>query len=117
MPRPGVSSAIYRPFERNVEPIRFMRQPPREMLGPAFLSQLTGIYDMGGVDVEIVLREDNVLLGVILGDPLELVPVRGTTFRVKDLTGVTVEFLRGADGKVNRMVQHGTTELMMPRKK
>ena len=43
--------------------------------------------------------------------------MRETTFKVKDLTGVTVEFLRGPDGKVDRMVQHGTTELMMPRKR
>ena len=113
----GEVSSIALPFESNVQPIRFTRQPPREMLDPAFLKQLTGTYDMAGVDVEITLREDNVLQFVVLGRPNDLVPVRGTTFKVKDVTGVTIEFLRGADGKVDRFVRHGGNDMIAPRKK
>lgn len=63
------------------------------------------------------LREDNVLQFVVLGRRNDLVPVRGTTFKVKDVTGVTIEFLRGADGKVDRFVRHGGNDMIAPRKK
>jgi hypothetical protein len=113
----GEVSGFALPFEPNVQPIRFARQPPREMLDPAFLTQLTGTYDMAGIDVEIALREDNVLQFVVLGGRRDLVPVRGTTFKLKDLTGVTIEFLRGPDGKVDRLVRHGGNDMIAPRKK
>lgn len=113
----GEVSAVALPFEPNVQPIRFIRQPPREMLDPAFLAELAGTYEVAGIDVEVVLREDNVLQLVVLGAQNELVPVRGTTFKVKDQTGVTVEFLRGADGKVDRLVRHAGDDLIARRKK
>lgn len=113
----GEVAALAVPFEPNVQPIRFTRQPPREMLDPAFLAELTGTYDMAGIDVEVVLREDNVLQLVVVGTANELIPVRGTTFKIKDVTGTTIEFLRGPDGKVNRLVRHGGTDMIAPRKK
>jgi hypothetical protein len=87
------------------------------MLDASFLAELAGTYEMAGIDVDVVLREDNVLQLVVLGTANELIPVRGTTFKMKDVTGATIEFLRGPDGKVNRLVRHGGTDLIAPRKK
>ena len=71
--------------------------------GAEVFHALAGEYDDGGVPVSIVLRDDNVLQYSVLGNVRELVPVRGTYFRIKDLAGTAVEFLRNAAGKVDRM--------------
>jgi hypothetical protein len=34
---------------------------------------------------------------------MELVPLRGTTFRIRDRTGIAVEFLAGAGGAIDRI--------------
>ena len=99
----GEVSAVAVPVEPNVPPTVFARRPPAEMRERAFLEQFVGLYEVDGIDWEVVLREDGVLQYVVLGRPRDLVPVRGTLFRVKDLTGVTIEFLKGADGRVDRI--------------
>ena len=40
----------------------------------------------------------------------------GTLFRVKDLTGFSLEFLKGADGKVDRLAVHADGNTIGPRK-
>ena len=99
----GEVSGVAVPVEPNVAPTVFARRAPVEMRQRSFLEQFVGVYEVGGIDWEVVLREDGVLQYVVLGRPRDLVPVRGTLFRVKDLTGVTVEFLKGADGRVDRI--------------
>jgi hypothetical protein len=99
----GEVSAVAVPVEPNVPPTVFARKPPSEMRERAFLEPLVGVYEVGGIDWDVILREDGILQYVVLGRPRDLVPVRGTLFRVKDLTGVTVEFLKGADGRVDRI--------------
>lgn len=107
------------PLEPNVEPIVFVRQPPAEMRDRKFLEALAGDYDRGGVQVTIAVREDNVLQHIILGSVRELVPVRGTYFRVKDLTGVAVEFMKNSSGQYDRMAFYspGSENVIAPRKK
>ena len=107
----GDISGVAIPLEPNVAPIVFARQPPVEMTQRAFLERFTGTYDLGGVDVRIALREDGVLQYIQLATVRELIPVRGTMFRMKDLTGVSVEFL--PDG---RMAVHGGTSTIANRK-
>ena len=113
----GEVSTLKVPLEPNVPPTAFTRKAPAEMTTRAFLEGLTGVYELGGIDVEIVLREDGVLQYVQLGRPRELVPVRGTLFRIKDLTGVSVEFLKDASGKVDRLAVHSDSSTIAPRKK
>jgi CubicO group peptidase (beta-lactamase class C family) len=106
------------PIEPNVEPITFIRQPPAEMRERNFLSPLAGEYD-GVAPVKIVLREDNVLQYSVLGIVRELIPVRGTYFRIKDLAGTAVEFLRDPGGEIDRMAIYsaGSENVIIPRKK
>ncbi|MEY2510182.1 MAG: hypothetical protein QOE26_945 [Verrucomicrobiota bacterium] len=115
----GEVASISVPLEPNVEPIVFIRQPPAEMRDPKFLEPLSGEYDNGGVPVTIAVREDNVLQYIVLGNARELVPVRGTYFRLKDLTGVAVEFMKDSAGKYDRMAIYsaGSENLIAPRKK
>jgi hypothetical protein len=115
----GEVASLSVPLEPNVEPIVFSRQPPAEMRDPKFLAPLAGEYDNGGVPVTIAVREDNVLQYIVLGNARELIPVRGTYFRFKDLTGVAVEFMKDPAGKYDRMAIYsgGSENLIAPRKK
>jgi len=115
----GEVASLSVPLEPNVEPIVFSRQPPAEMRDPKFLAPLAGEYDNGGVPVTIAVREDNVLQYIVLGNARELIPVRGTYFRFKDLTGVAVEFMKDPVGKYDRMAIYsvGSENFIAPRKK
>lgn len=113
----GEVSAVAVPVEPNVPPLVFARRPPAEMLERAFLEPLVGVYEVDGLDWEVLLREDGVLQYVVLGRARDLVPVRGTLFRVKDLTGVNVEFLKGPDGNVDRLAVHADGSTIGKRKK
>lgn len=115
----GEVASLSVPLEPNVEPIVFSRQPPAEMHDPKFLEPLAGDYDNGGVPVTIAVREDNVLQYIVLGNARELVPVRGTYFQIKGLTGVAVEFMKDPAGKYDRMAIYspGSENVIAPRKK
>ena len=115
----GDISGLTIPIEPNVDPTLFARQPPAEMRERKFLDALAGEYDNSGVPVQIIVREDGVLQYSVLGNIRELVPVRGTYFRIKDLSGVAVEFLRNSAGQVDRMVVYstGAENVIAPRKK
>jgi CubicO group peptidase (beta-lactamase class C family) len=106
-------------LEPNVDPIVFMRQPPAEMRDRKFLESLAGEYDAGGVPVTIAVREDNVLQYLVLGNARELIPVRGAYFRLKDLAGVAVEFLKNPSGQYDRMAYYspGGENTISPRTK
>jgi CubicO group peptidase (beta-lactamase class C family) len=115
----GEVASISVPLEPNVEPIVFVRQPPAEMRDRKFLESLAGEYDNGGRPVTIAVREDNVLQYISLGNVRELEPVRGTSFRIKTLTGVVVEFMKNPAGQYDRMAIYsaGSEPLIAPRKK
>lgn len=113
----GEVSTLNVPLEPNVPPTAFSRKAPAEMTSRAFLEPLTGVYEVNGIDAQVVLREDGVLQYVVLGRPRELAPVRGTLFRIKDLTGVSVEFLKDASGKVDRIAIHSDGSTIGPRKR
>jgi CubicO group peptidase (beta-lactamase class C family) len=115
----GEVASISVPLEPNVDPIVFTRQPPAEMRERKFLEPLAGEYDNGGIPVTIAVREDNVLQYIVVGTVRELVPVRGTYFRIKDLTGVAVEFMRNPAGQYDRMAIYspGSENVIAPRKK
>jgi CubicO group peptidase (beta-lactamase class C family) len=113
----GEVSTLNVPLEPNVPPTAFTRQAPAGMTSRAFLESLTGVYEVSGIDAEVALREDGVLLYIVLGRPRELAPVRGNLFRIKDLTGVSVEFLKDASGTVDRIAIHSDSSVIGPRKK
>lgn len=114
----GEVASLSVPLEPNVDPIVFVRQPPAEMRDRKFLDALAGEYD-GDVPVTISVREDNVLQYIVLGNARELVPVRGTYFRIKGLAGVAVEFMRSPAGQFDRMAIYslGSENVIIPRKK
>jgi hypothetical protein len=55
----------------------------------------------------------------VLSTVRDLIPIRGTYFRIKDLSGSAVEFLKNPAGEVDRMVVYGVgaESVIAPRKK
>ena len=113
----GELSSLAIAFEPSVDPIRFARTPPPQMLERAFLERFVGVYDVGGVELSVRLREDGVLQTVQLGTVRDLVPVRGTLFRVKQVTGLSMEFLAAPDGTIDRLAIYSGGSTIAPRKK
>lgn len=86
-----VSVAV--PLEPMVKDIVFAKQPPAAMRDERFLDRLTGIYDWNGQPLAVSRRDAATLHVLIPGMPAaDLVPRRGTEFRVKDRAGFRLEF-------------------------
>jgi CubicO group peptidase (beta-lactamase class C family) len=99
----GDISALTVPFEPSVEPLRFDRRPDAH--APEVLRRLCGRYAMGPIELAVALRDDRVLtVAAPDSPPLELQPVRGLRFAVRDQPGITVEFELGEGGAVARLV-------------
>jgi len=114
----GEIAGLSVPFEPLAGPIVFTRVADPRMRNPAFLKALTGEYELGNSVLSIVLREDQQLLLVQpTGQTLMLDPLRGTTFRVKERAGWSVEFKRAADGTVSEAALYTATSSLLLRRK
>ena len=91
----GDIDAVAAPFEPNVDPIVFVRQPDRELLDPAFLTRLTGRYYLTDT-TRVTLKGNALVVQTGNGAPVELVPYRRTEFTFKGLAGTSVEFVLDA---------------------
>jgi hypothetical protein len=91
----------------NMEPaaseIAFAKKPPARLSDPAFLRGLTGVYamvDNPSFTVTIDLKGTG-LTAFVPGQPTyDLVPSRGTEFRLKQVTGYGVRFVLDEKGAV-----------------
>jgi len=82
-------------FESSVPEIVFTMKAPESMSDPSFLKQFEGGYELMGLDVTVALRNDNVLMITVPGQPsYELDPYRGTEFNLKDFSGYSVRFMK-----------------------
>jgi CubicO group peptidase (beta-lactamase class C family) len=99
-------------LDSNVKDIVFTRLPDKQMFERSFLEPLTGQYALPDTTLTVSLKGEKTLIATLPGQPeLELVPTRGTTFDVKGLSGVSIEFKKDASGKVTEAVfyQPGST--------
>jgi len=91
----------------NLEPaaseIGFTKKPPLRLSDPAFLRGLTGVYAMADnptFTMTIDLKGTG-LTAFVQGQPIyDLVPTRGTEFRLKQVTGFAVRFILDEKGAV-----------------
>jgi hypothetical protein len=99
----GDIDSLSMPLETNVKDIVFTRLPDKQLAEQAFIEAFTGLYEIPGspTPLTISIRGDHTLIASSPGQPdVELIPRRGTTFDVKDASGVSIEFKRGTAGKV-----------------
>lgn len=105
----GEITSLSIPLEPLVPTIVFQRMADPEMRTREFLSPLVGAYELGASIWDVVLREDGVLqLRMQTGQVqvFDLEPVRGTTFRIKERTGWSLEFKKDSKGAVAEAVFH-----------
>ena len=110
----GDISSLSMPLETNVKDIVFTRLPDKQLTDRSFIAAFVGAYEFPGspTPFTISIRGDHTLIATVPGSPdVELLPRRGTTFDLKDLSGVSLEFKRDSGGKVVEaaLSDNGTT--------
>jgi CubicO group peptidase (beta-lactamase class C family) len=113
----GDISSLSMPLETNVKDIVFTRLPDEQLTDRRFIEAFTGQYEFPGspTPFTISIRGDHTLIVSLPGSPdVELIPTRGTTFDLKDQSGVSLEFKRDANGKVVEaaLSDNGTTVVL-----
>jgi CubicO group peptidase (beta-lactamase class C family) len=99
----GDVNALTVQFEPLVEPLRFGRRP--DTGGPEILRRLCGTYAMGPIEVVVALRGERTLtVTTPASPPLDLEPIGGLRFGVKDRPAVTAEFELDGNGAVTRLI-------------
>ena len=99
----GDVNALTVQFESQLEPLRFGKR--LDALSPETLRRLCGGYVMGPIEVVVALRGERTLTVTAPGSPpLDLVPLGGLRFGMKDQPSVTAEFELDGDGAVTRLI-------------
>jgi CubicO group peptidase (beta-lactamase class C family) len=99
----GDVNALTVQFEALVEPLRFDKRPEEQ--GPEVLRRLCGTYAMGPIEIAVILRGERTLTVSAPGaPPLDLEPIGGLRFGVKDQPAVTAEFELDDSGAVTRLI-------------
>jgi CubicO group peptidase (beta-lactamase class C family) len=116
----GDISSLSMPLEASVKDIVFTRLPDEQLTDRSFVQDFAGQYETPGspTPLTISLRGDHMLVLSSPGAPdVELLPKRGTTFDVKDQSGVTIEFKRDAIGKITEAALNDNGTAMVLKKK
>ena len=116
----GDIATLALPLETSVKDIVFTRLPDKQLTERSFIEAFTGQYELPGspTPLTISLRGDHALVGSLPGAPdLELLPLHGTAFGVKDQSGVTIEFKRDATGKVTEAALNDNGTAIVLKKK
>jgi len=113
----GDISSLSMPLETNVKDIVFTRLPDKQLTERSFIEAFTGQYELPGspTPFTVSLRGEHTLILSSPGSPdIELIPKRGTTFDLKDQSGVSLEFKRDPAGKVVEapLSDNGTTVVL-----
>jgi len=113
----GDISSLSMPLETNVKDIVFARLPDKQLTERSFIEAFTGQYELPGspTPFTVSLRGEHTLIFGTPGSPdVELIPKRGTSFELKDQSGVSLEFKRDAAGKVVEaaLSDNGTTVVL-----
>jgi CubicO group peptidase (beta-lactamase class C family) len=88
------------PFEPSVEDIVFTRAAEKTMTDRSFLKPFAGSYEVMGSMLVVELKGDLLHVSVPGLPEYELVPIKGTEFGLKGLSGFSIEFKRDDSGAV-----------------
>jgi len=92
------------PFEPKSGDVVFYKRPSESLSGNSYLKQFTGVYEIYGYIVEIILNKGTIC-ALVPGQPCyELVPESKNEFSVKSLAGYTVRFVMDQDQKVEEVL-------------
>jgi hypothetical protein len=66
--------------------------PDKGMMEASFLEKFVGEYELSDQILSISLRENSLILSIPGQPDYELVPYKGTEFKLKDLSGFSITF-------------------------
>jgi CubicO group peptidase (beta-lactamase class C family) len=96
----GYVSALSAPFEPAVKDIVFVKKPDARLFDAEYLKRFAGSYELPGQAIAIGLK-GNALTAIVAGSPaLDLVPVLGGDFAIKQAQIVTIHFVTDSAGNV-----------------
>jgi CubicO group peptidase (beta-lactamase class C family) len=116
----GDISSLSMPLQPDVKDIVFTRMPDKQLTQRSFIEPFTGSYEIAGspVPLKVSLRGENSLIISVPGQPdYKLNPQRGTMFQLADIPGITIEFKRDAQGKVNEAALNQLGTVVVLKKK
>lgn len=92
------------PFEPGTSDVVFTKKPSNELESLSYLQQFAGLYQIYGVTVEILVKDQH-LVANIPGQPVyELIPNAVNEFTVKSKIGQTVRFVLDAMNQVEEVL-------------
>ena len=103
----GDINSLAATLDQKSEDIVFHKRAPAILSDPAFLEKLTGKYEFrdGKLVIEIELRSDNTLQANIPRQPSQVLEAwRNTQFKLRDLNGFSVEFVKAKNGNFDSMI-------------
>ncbi|HLG63211.1 MAG TPA: DUF3471 domain-containing protein [Ktedonosporobacter sp.] len=101
----GDIDTLVAPLEVTARDIVFKRVASKEMTERSFLEQFVGAYELMGVRATVALKGEKTLQLTVPGQPeYELEPYKGTEFRVKNMSGFSLEFMRAEAGQITAVV-------------
>ncbi len=100
----GNITSLSIPLEHTVKDIVFTRMPDKGMMEASFLEKFVGEYELSDQILSISLRENSLILSIPGQPDYELVPYKGTEFKLKDLSGFSITFTIDAAESVTEAV-------------
>lgn len=113
----GTVSQLMVPFEATMNDLVFERQPDEAMSDPDLLPGFTGTYEVTGGPVVIQLTGSTLHATFPSLPPQELVPIKGTEFALKAISGITIEFKRDGEGIVTEALLNQMGTVLVARKR
>lgn len=95
----GDIALLAAPFELQVDPIQFRRQPDAQLRDSAYIERFAGRYALA-TDTFNIVRQGRVLVLNVSGQSFDLTPYRRTEFDIKGLQGFTLVFTADPQGQI-----------------
>jgi hypothetical protein len=76
----------------------FIRKADAKLTDPAFLKSLTGAYELNGSVLNLVLSNKELM--ITSSPPQHLEPYKGMTFKIREFSDQTIEFMADKAGSV-----------------
>ena len=76
--------------------VTFTKKPDKRLTDPEFLKKLTGAYELDGVTFNVAFANNELMFST--APPQHLDPYKNTTFRIREFSDRTVEFVLDGSG-------------------
>lgn len=96
----GYVSALAAPFEPAVKDIVFTKKPDARLFDGEYLKRFTGAYDLSGQTVTVGIKGSGLTVSVPGASLLDLVPVLGGDFVIKQAQVVSIHFVADSAGNI-----------------